>query len=147
MANKMNKRPRTSVNPRIAELEKELQEDGYAKQNTFSVDAGRDVQTDVTSGQRRSLGSTISFLTRLGLRRRHPQSVLNQYAALYKTNKNPKTKYEQFINEEHKRIEMPETVKKARNVYATTQMGLVQLAAENFAKSKAKLTSISSVGV
>lgn len=42
---------------------------------------------------------------------------------------------------------MPETVKKARNIYATTQVGLVTLAAENFAKSKAKLTAISSVGV
>ncbi len=147
MAAKMNKRPASAVNPRIAELERELQEDGYTKQQSFSVDAGRDVQTDLTSGQRRSLGQTISFMTRLGRRRRHPESVLGQYAALYKTNNNPKTKYEQFMNEEHKRVEMPETVKKARNIYATTQVGLVTLAAENFAKSKAKLTAISSIGV
>lgn len=147
MPSRMNKRPRAAVNPRIAALEEQLQRDGYGQQMKFSVDAGRDVQTDLTSGQRRALTETTSFLTKLGFRRRHPLTLLNQYAAIHKTNNNPKTKYEQFMRDEHERVEMPETVKKARNVYSTSQMGLVQLAAENFAKSKAKLSSISSVGV
>lgn len=143
----MNKRPRGSINPRIAELEKELQQDGYTKQSTFSIDAGRDVQTDLTSGQRKSLGATFAFMTRQGYRRRHPANTLNQFSSLVSTNGNPKTKYEQFISEEHKRTELPEFVKKARNAFIVNQMGLVQVATENYAKSKQKLTSMAPVGV
>lgn len=138
----MNKRPQPYTNPRIAALEKELQGDNYVRQSTFSVDAGRDVQTDLTSGQRRALGATRGFLLTQGHRRRHPLNTLSSYAGLVKTNQDPKEHYAQYMNEMHQRVQLPDIVKKARNEFSPNQVGLVQTATENFAKSKQKLSSM-----
>lgn len=138
----MNKRPQPYTNPRIAALEKELQGDNYVRQSTFSVDAGRDVQTDLTSGQRRALGATRGFLLAQGHRRRHPLNTLSSYAGLVKTNQDPKEHYAQYMNEMHQRVQLPDIVKKARNEFSPNQVGLVQTATENFAKSKQKLSSM-----
>ena len=146
MSGKMNKRPQAYTNPRIAALEKELQDDNYTRQSTFSVEAGRDVQTDLTTGQRSALNSTRSFLLRQGHRRRHPLNTLSSYAGLVKTNVNPKEHYAQYMNEMHERVQLPDIVKKARNEYSPNQVGLVQTATENFAKSKQKLSSMIPVG-
>jgi hypothetical protein len=142
MSGKMNKRPQPYTNPRIAALEKELQGDNYVRQSTFSVDAGRDVQTDLTSGQRRALGATRGFLLTQGHRRRHPLNTLSSYAGLVKTNQDPKEHYAQYMNEMHQRVQLPDIVKKARNEFSPNQVGLVQTATENFAKSKQKLSSM-----
>lgn len=146
MSAKMNKRSRGSVNPRVAALEKELQEDNYMKQSTFSVEAGRDVQTDLTTGQRRSLGATLTFLSRQGNARRHPVQQLNRYAGLMKTNIAPRTHYEQFMRETDERTELPDIVKRTRNEYSANQVGLVQTATDNYAKSKQKLSSLVPIG-
>lgn len=138
----MNKRARDSVNPRVAALEKELQADSYAKQMSFSVETGRDVQTDLTTGQRRLLNATSLFMTRQGFRRRHPLHALSNYAGLMKTNVTPKTRYEQFMQETNERTQLPEIVKKSRNEFSPNQVGLVETATANFAKSKQKLSAL-----
>lgn len=147
MSAKMNKRTRAYTNPRVAALERELQADGINKQSTFSVEAGRDVQSDLTTGQRRLLGSTTAFMTKQGYRRRHPLNALSEYAGLARTNVTPRTRYEQFMQETHERVQLPEIVKKSRNEFSPNQMGLVETATENFAKSKQKLSALIPIGM
>jgi hypothetical protein len=115
--------------------------------SAYSVDAGRDVQTDLTNWQRQALGNQEQFAIRSGFRRRHPNRLLGQYAGVVKTTKNPKMHYEEFMEAENERTQLPETTKKARNVYANNQLGLVQTALENYVKSREKLSAIVSVGV
>lgn len=145
--NSMNKRVRSSVSAKTKALEDELSTKNTQTQSTYSVEAGRDVQTDLTSWQKQALGSQDQFAQKQGFRRRHPSKMLNEYAGVVKTNTNPKMKWEQYIDAENERVQLPETTKKSRNVYAANQMGLVELALENFVQSKQKLNAIVAVGV
>lgn len=56
-------------------------------------------------------------------------------------------KWEQYIQAENERVQLPETTKKGRNAYVANQMGLVETALANFVKSKQKLNAIVAVGV
>lgn len=143
----MNKRVRSSVSAKTKALEDELSVKNTKTQSTYSVEAGRDVQTDLTSWQKQALGSQDQFAQKQGFRRRHPSKMLNEYAGVVKTNTNPKMKWEQYIDAENERVQLPETTKKARNVYVANQMGLVELALQNFVQSKQKLNAIVAVGV
>ncbi len=143
----MNKRVRSSVNAKTKALEEELSSRNKKTQSTYSVEAGRDVQTDLTPWQRQALGNQEQFAQKQGFRRRHPSTMLNQYAGVVKTTKNPKLKWEEYIAAENERVQLPETTKKGRNEYVANQMGLVQTAMENYVKSKEKLSAIVPVGV
>lgn len=143
----MNKRVRSSVSARSKELEDELSKKNMETQSTFSVEAGRDVQTDLNSWQKQALGNQEQFAIRQGFRRRHPNTMLNQFAGVVQTTTNPKMKWEQFIEAENERVQLPQTTKKGRNVYCANQMGLVKTALENFVQSKEKLNAIVAVGV
>jgi len=142
----MNKRAPAFVSERQKELEARLERQNHKDQSSYSVDAGRDVQTNLTAWQRSALGNVEQFATKQGFRRHHPYRLLNQFAANQR-NANPRQRWEEFINAENERIQLPETVKKANNVYAANQMGLVQTALDNFVKSKEKLNSVVPVGV
>jgi hypothetical protein len=128
-------------------LEEELSKKNTRDSSAYSVEAGRDVQTDLTGWQKQALGNQEQFAIRQGFRRRHPKTMLNQFAGVAKTNTNPKMKWEQYIEEENERVQLPETTKKGRNVYASNQMGLVETALQNFVASKQKLNAIVAVGV
>lgn len=143
----MNKRVRSSVSAKTRALEAELSKGVQDTSSVYSVEAGRDVQTDLTSWQRQALGNQEQFAVRQGFRRRHPNTMLNQYAGVVKTTQNPKMKWEEYIAAENERVQLPETTKKGRNAYSTNQMGLVQTALENYVKSREKLSAIVSVGV
>jgi len=144
----MNKRAAKAVNASTKALEAELTTKTKRISNTYSVDAGRDVQTDLTPWQKAALGNQEQFAIRNGFRRRHPSKLLNQFGAIVKTNKNPKLKYEEFIEAENERCELPEYAKKARNNdMIPNQMGLVETAFQNFVKSKEKLSAMVPVGV
>ncbi len=145
--NSMNKRVRSSVNAKTKELEAELSSKDKTTQSTYSVEAGRDVQTDLTSWQRQALGRQDLFAQKQGFRRRHPSKLLGEFATVVKTNKNPKMKWEECMAAENERVQLPETTKKGRNEYIANQMGLVQTAMENYAKSREKLSAIVPVGV
>ncbi len=145
--NSMNKRVRSSVGAKSRALEAELSASTKAVSSTYSVEAGRDVQTQLTPWQRQALGNTQQFAQQQGFRRRHPRTMLNQFAGVVKTTTSPKMKWEQYIEAENERVELPESTKKGRNEYMANQMGLVQTALENYVKSKEKLNSIVSVGV
>lgn len=145
--NTMNKRVRSSVSAKTKDLEEELAGKNIKQQSTFSVEAGRDVQTDLSPWQKSALGNQEQFAIRQGFRRRHPTRLLNQFAGAVKTNVSPKMKWEQFMEAENERVQLPETTKKARNVYVANQLGLVETALKNFVQSKEKLNSIVAVGV
>ncbi len=145
--NTMNKRVRSSVSAKTRDLEEELAGKNIKQQSTYSVEAGRDVQTDLNPWQRQALGNQEQFAIRQGFRRRHPTALLNQFGAAVKTNVNPKMKWEQFMEAENERVQLPEITKKARNVYVANQLGLVETALKNFVQSKEKLNSIVAVGV
>lgn len=145
--NSMNKRVKSSVSAKTKALEAELSSKDHSTQSTYSVEAGRDVQTDLTSWQRQALGNQEQFAQRQGFRRRHPSKMLNEYAGVVKTTRDPKLKWEEYIAAENERVQLPETTKKGRNEYATNQMGLVQTAMENYVKSREKLSAIVPVGV
>lgn len=143
----MNKRVRGSVSARTKALEEELSKSNSKVSSTYSVEAGRDVQTDLTGWQRQALGNQEQFAVRQGFRRRHPNHLLNQFAGVAKTNVSPKMKWEEYIDAENERVQLPETTKKGRNQFAANQMGLVETAFANFVKSKEKLNAIVPVGV
>lgn len=143
----MNKRVRGAVNAKTRALEQELSKKKDAATGVYSKEAGRDVQTDLTRWQRQALANHEQFAITNGFRRRHPSKLLNQFAGVVKTNLNPKMQWEQRIDEENERVQLPETVKKGANVYAANQMGLVQVAVDNYVKSKEKLSAIVAVGV
>ncbi len=143
----MNKRLRSSVSAKQKALEEELSTKQTKVSSSYSVEAGRDVQTDLTPWQRQALGSQDLFAQKQGFRRRHPSKMLNEYAGVVKTTTNPKMKWEEHIAAENERVQLPETTKKGRNIYAANQMGLVETALENFVKSKEKLNAIVAVGV
>lgn len=111
------------------------------------MEAGRDVQTHLTGWQRSALGNTEQFAAKQGFRRRHPHRLLGDFTEQTKGTNAPKMKWETFMKESNERIQMPETTKKARNEYMANQLGLVDLALQNFVASKEKLNSIVSVGV
>lgn len=145
--NSMNKRVKSSVSDKTKALEAELSTKNTKDQSTYSVEAGRDVQTDLTGWQKQALGNQDQFAQRQGFRRRHPSRMLNEYAGVVKTSGNPKMKWEQFIQAENERVQLPETTKKGRNVYVANQMGLVETALKNYVNSKEKLNAIVAVGV
>ena len=143
----MNKRVRSSVGEKTKALEAELSSSTKTISSTYSVEAGRDVQTQLTPWQRQALGNQFQFAQRQGFRRRHPSTMLNQFAGVVRTTTSPKMKWEQYIEAENERVQLPETTKKGRNEYVANQMGLVETALENYVKSKEKLNAIVSVGV
>lgn len=143
----MNKRVRGSVSAKSKALEDELTGQNVKTQSTYSVEAGRDVQTDLNKWQKQALGNQEQFAIRQGFRRRHPTKMLNQFAGAVGTNTNPKLKWEQYMEAENERVQLPQTTKKMRNEYVVNQMGLVETALANFVKSKEKLNSIVAVGV
>lgn len=143
----MNKRVRSSVGEKTKALEAELSGSTKTISSTYSVEAGRDVQTQLTPWQRQALGNQLQFAQRQGFRRRHPNTMLNQFAGVVRTTASPKMKWEQYIEAENERVQLPETTKKGRNEYVANQMGLVETALENYVKSKEKLNAIVSVGV
>lgn len=143
----MNKRARSSVSAKTKALEAELSTQTKITSSAYSVEAGRDVQTQLTGWQKQALGSTFTGASKMGFRRRHPDTLLQQFAGVARTNTSPKMKWEQYIEAENERVQLPEWTKKGRNEYVANQMGLVQTALENYVQSKEKLNAIVSVGV
>jgi len=81
------------------------------------------------------------FETRQGLRRRHPDLVLSNYATVTSTNDSPNTTWEKALQEESELSLMPK-VYHAQGQLSAVQLGLVQTAEKNFTKSKQKLSTM-----
>jgi hypothetical protein len=84
---------------------------------------------------------SVTFETTQGLRRRHPDQVLSNYATIAQTNDSPHTTWEKAIAEENELTMMPK-VYQTQGQLSAVQLGLVQTAEKNYQKSKNKLSTM-----
>jgi len=113
-----------------------------------SVDAGRDVQTDLLGWQKQALGQATQFAIRQGFRRHHPNRSLSDFSKTITNGKHPRLGWERAMAEEQKRTRIPEVYKKLKHLDATpNQYGLVETAFKNYSKSRARLGAINMVGI
>jgi len=130
----------------MRELEAELSTKNAKNGMTYSVDTGRDVQTDLTPWQRQALANTNSFAIKQGFRRHHPNRSLSNFNPTI-GGQNPRFGWEKALEEETEREQIPEAYMKSRSNMAVNQLGLVQTAFKNFQKSQARLAMTLPVGV
>lgn len=135
----------SSVSSRKEALEKELiGEDIALKMN---VESGRDV-SGTRQWQKEATNKQIEFQSKQGVRRRHPQSVLNQFVGIEQTNFDPRYKWEQAIEYENKRVLIPSEYLGMREMdKAVTQIGLVRTSELNYKQSEPKLSALHLIGV
>ena len=96
------------------------------------------------STTRRNLGFSI----RQGVRRRHPNKVLNQYATVAKETKNANSVWEKALMDENERATLDKEYEwHGDGRLMANQMGVVKLALDNYEKSKYKLERAHIVGV
>lgn len=87
-----------------------------------------------------------AFEVKQGIRRRHPTSVLSNYATVTETNNNPHTTWEKSLEEENEMSSLPK-VYQTQGQLSAVQLGIVRTAEENYAKSKNKLSTMYVTGV
>jgi hypothetical protein len=81
-----------------------------------------------------------------GVRRRHPVSVLSNYAAVTESNNNPHTTWEKALEEENEMSTLPK-VYQTQGQLSAVQLGIVRTADENFKRSKSKLDTMYVAGI
>ena len=125
----MNKRPNTVRN----DLEDELTADITNQ------------QAEVETGKYRKLTDPYSqlqeerqraFNIRVGHRRRHPMSVLQQHQSMMSTTEKPESVWEQALMDDDNRTKLPEVFKQDAFKMMSTQVGLQEVASENYKKKK-----------
>lgn len=109
------------------------------------IDSGTQANGSNAGSQQRQRNS-INFEVMQGVRRRHPTSVLSNYATVTESNTNPHTTWEKALEEENELAVLPK-VYQAQGQLSAVQLGLVQTAEKNFEKSKNKLHTMYVVGV
>lgn len=128
-------------------LEAELYGENLHQNSKFSVEAGRDVMTDLRPWQQQALGMTERFAIQQSFKRRHPLRTLNDFTAILSNNENPRTKWEDAYEREAKRAHIPEAYAKLKDEMIVNQIGLVETALKNFTKSQQRFRLSSPVGV
>jgi len=132
----------------VKALEAELSGEVMRQQNKFTVDAGRDVTTDLTSWQRQALGNTEMFAIRQGKRRRHPRLSLANFNKHTFNGENPRFSWDQAMRTADENTKVPEYYKKVKgNDQVVNQYGLIETALKNFNKSRERLSVVNMVGV
>ena len=99
-----------------------------------------------SAGSKQRQKGSIAFEVTQGLRRRHPDTVLSNYAAVTETNTNPHTTWEKSLEEENEMSTLPK-VYQAQGQLSAVQLGIVQTAEKNYLKSKQKLSTMYLAGV
>ena len=89
----------------------------------------------------RAQQQSIAFETTQGVRRRHPDTVLSNYATIANTNDSPHTTWEKALDEENELSTMPK-VYQTQGQLSAVQLGLTRTADENFKKSKNRLNTM-----
>lgn len=87
-----------------------------------------------------------AFEVTQGVRRRHPNSVLSNYAAVTESNTNPHTTWEKSLEEENEMSSLPK-VYQTQGQLSAVQLGIVRTADDNFQRSKTKLNTMYVAGV
>lgn len=141
MTGKMNKRP-AGVSRRT-QLEDDLT--GQIAEKKQEVETGRYQKSDTAQYKQQQAENRV-FQIKQGKRRRHPDTVLAQFATIKKETTNANSVWEQALLHEQARIEVPAEYKASADGMVANQMGLATTALENYTKSKGKLERIVGVG-
>lgn len=134
----MNKKPLS----RAKELEAELI--GNEAQKTQNIDSGH-VRKETPRNQQIAQ-QTRMFQIRQGVRRRHPQRLLNNATTIVEGTDNAETAMERAFMHEQERKEVPAEYRPDREDMLANQFGLVTTALDNYTKSKFKLVRMHPVG-
>lgn len=138
----MNKRP-AGVSRRT-ELEKELI--GQITDEQTVAETGRFEKKNDAYSQRKEK-QMRRFCIQQGVRRRHPDNVLSKYHAINKDTESAETQWEKALLHEDQRVDVPEEYKIKQHDMIANQMGLVNVALDNYVKSRGKFTRTQIVGV
>jgi len=143
----MNKRPNDTMSSNRERLERELietVEEGAAGQNA-EVDTGRSHHP--TSWQSMLANKMHSFATKQGIRRRHPDRLLQQHDGMITSSKQNTQSYAaDSLNFDQSRVQLPEEYQyDGDSKMLANQYYLVQVAARNAKESREKLMTM--VGV
>lgn len=131
---------------RIADLEKDLI--GETVDTTRVPETGRQNVKEGTPFQESADRSERAFQIRQGFRRRHPDSVLNQFKTVVGTTSDASSMFEQSLIYETERAEMPTEFRPKSDVLGlTTQLGVTATAEKNYSNAKNKLDRMFLVGV
>lgn len=132
---------------RAKELEKELT--GQQATQDINVEAGRRQVVEGSSFQAKALRTNRIFNIKQGIRRRHPDHVLHEFAGVADTTNHANTAWEKALIYEDERTEMdPAYVANPDSNSMVTQLGASQAARKNFKKStNRKLGDLHLVGV
>ena len=139
-----NKQPASSS--RVSQLEKDLI--GEEAVRTQEIETGKrrvrqNNDWDITTNK----GAKM-FEIQQGIRMRHPDRVLHQYAAAVAGTENPESLWEKALMHEQKRTEMPKEYRPEDDTkMLTNQLGIVTTALDNYDNSKYKLERTHMIGV
>jgi hypothetical protein len=140
-----NKKPR--VDSRRAALEASLL-DQDENENMTGLETGRSHVQENSRFQRKATASNNSLRIKQGLRRRHPNRVLNQYQGVNSTSTESASLWEKALIHETKRVDMPREFQVVGDSDGmVNQMGIVSVALDNYKASKQKFSRLHLVGV
>ena len=137
----MNKRPEEV--PRKKQLEDDLLGTVAAKQ--VQVEQGRFKSTHNKFAQQARERNRM-FNIKQGKRRRHPETVLAQFKTIVDGTENVSSAWEEALQHEQKRVEVPQEYNVKESGFVANQVGLVTTALDNFYASKAKMSRVVPVG-
>lgn len=120
-------------------LEKDLMADVVQRQSMS--ESGKDESFAQNGIQKIANRHQIRFEVKQGVRRRHPDSVLSNYAGLVDNVVAPRNEWDKMLELENNRESIPSEGKK-NSSNMVTQLGLVRTAEVNFKASKPKLSSM-----
>lgn len=138
----MNKTPAGSS--RRSEIEKELIGDIEERSAVAETGKSHDVSDPYS---KKHMAAYRQFSIKQGVRRRHPERVLAQFAQIVKETSNAESAWEKALLHEQQRTEVPTEYKPNDGGMIANQTGLVTTALDNFSRSKGKFERTFLTGV
>ena len=118
------------------------------KTNTFESGSDRSKSASTSNELLAANRGLIKFGTKQGYRRRHPNTVLGEYAGVVNNSlENPKNSWENYLEKEHERTALPKEYISGSATQLVTQAGLTETSDKNYKKSKPKLSSLFTTGM
>lgn len=112
------------------------------------IETGRQKVNEGTPFQRNASKATRAFQIQSGVRRRHPDQVLNQFKAAYDKTSKASEAFDKSMRWETERYDMPKDFRPQNDIMGlSTQLGVVTTADTNYRNSKNKLERMHLVGV
>lgn len=122
--------------------------DQEADENKNGKMTGRRHVTENSKFQRDAIKGNARLRISQGLRRRHPDRVLNQFRGISETTGESASLWEKALLYEDARVQMPKEFRVVGDSDGmTNQMGVVSVALDNYKASKQKFSRLHLVGV